>query len=356
MFHKIRPLAVISLMVCLLAGCGSVEPSTPPTDEIRQYETEANVVSEDVTQSDEPLIVIEDSEVTAPVTTESSQTVSTSVSESQTMDLSPLTSTTTKKPEGNASTITLAPDGAQTTTQSTAQNITDLTTQQGQKNAQPVGNEVDPNSFNNYSTDTQSAAVSPAPETAAQTQSPATGVSATGATIEQKDGVTYVGGILIANKTYGLPENYGSGLDADALQAFNEMQAGAWNDGINLFIVSGYRSYWTQDQLYRSYTWSYGQEETDRFSARAGHSEHQTGLAMDLNSANRSFVGTPEARWIAAHCAEYGFIIRYPDGKENITGFMYEPWHVRYVGKDLARSITDSGLCLEEYLGISSVY
>lgn len=356
MKHKISSLTVISLMICILAGCGYIEPSTPPSDEIRQFETEAPVVSTENTDTTEPLIIIEDTETTMPVTSESTQTESTTVSQAQTLDLSPITSTTTSKPADNGATITLATDGAQTTTQSTAQNFADLTTQQMAQNGQPIGNEVQPNSVNNYSTDTQSTAAAPAPETVAQTQSPASGVSATGAEIKQVDGVTYVGGIIIANKTYGLPENYGNGLDTETLQAFTDMQAAAWQDGINLYIVSGYRSYWTQDQLYRSYTWSYGQQETDRFSARAGHSEHQTGLAMDLNSASRSFEGTPEALWIAAHCAEYGFIIRYPDGKESITGFMYEPWHIRYVGKELARSITDSGLCLEEYLGINSVY
>lgn len=175
-------------------------------------------------------------------------------------------------------------------------------------------------------------------------------------TIEVKNGVTYVNGILIANKTYSLPENYGSGLTDETLNAFYKMQAGAWQDGISLWICSGFRSYWDQYYLYNNYVARDGKTEADTYSARPGHSEHQTGLAMDLNNASRSFYGTREAAWIAAHCAEYGFIIRYPQGKENITGFIYEPWHVRYVGKDLARKITDSGLCLEEYLGIDSYY
>lgn len=172
----------------------------------------------------------------------------------------------------------------------------------------------------------------------------------------QIDGRTYIDDILIVNKTYSVPDSYDpGGLLPEAQEAFNEMQAGAAADGIWLYIVSGYRSYWEQQGLYNNYYY-YNGEETDRFSARAGHSEHQTGLAMDLNNASRYFAGTPEADWIEQHCAEYGFIVRYPYGKEDVTGFMYEPWHIRYVGKELARLLTDHRLTLEEYFGIDSVY
>lgn len=178
----------------------------------------------------------------------------------------------------------------------------------------------------------------------------------TGPVIEVKNGVTYVDGILVVNKSYALPQNYGNGLTSETQKAFNNMQAAAWNDGISLNICSGFRSYSYQSQLYWSYVNRDGQWAADTYSARPGHSEHQTGLAIDINNASTSFNGTREAKWIAAHCADYGFILRYPYGKEDKTGFMYESWHVRYVGKDLARKITDSGLCLEEYLGIDSYY
>ncbi len=182
------------------------------------------------------------------------------------------------------------------------------------------------------------------------------GYTSNGKKIEVKDGLTYIDGILIVNKSFPLPADYNpGGLMPEAQQAFNEFQASAANDGVWLYIVSGFRSYEYQDYLYNNY-YSYRGEETDRFSARAGYSEHQSGLAMDLNNASRSFVGTPEAAYIAAHCAEFGFIIRYPDEKEYITGFMYEPWHLRYVGKELAAFLTDSGLTLEEYLGVTSKY
>lgn len=181
------------------------------------------------------------------------------------------------------------------------------------------------------------------------------GLTPTGAAVEVKDGVTYVDGVIIVNKTYSLPHEYGNGLDPEAEAAFYEMAGAAANDNIWLYIISGYRSYWYQDQLYWGY-YSWRGEETDRFSAKAGHSEHQTGLAMDVNDATRNFVGTPEAKWLEEHCVEYGFIIRYPEDKEAQTGFMYEPWHIRYLGKEKAKLIADSGLCLEEYYGLSSVY
>lgn len=181
------------------------------------------------------------------------------------------------------------------------------------------------------------------------------GQTPTGATVEVKDGVTYVDGVIIVNKTYSLPHDYGTGLTPEAEAAFYEMAGAAANEGIWLYIISGFRSYWYQDQIYWGY-YSWRGEETDRFSAKAGHSEHQTGLAIDVNDATMNFVGTPEAQWLAQHCVEYGFIIRYPEDKEAATGFMYEPWHIRYLGKEKAKQIADSGLCLEEYYGLTSVY
>lgn len=175
--------------------------------------------------------------------------------------------------------------------------------------------------------------------------------------IENIDGFTYVNGILIANKTYLLPADYDPGkILPEAQTAFDEMRAAAKAEGLTLKIVSGYRSYKKQDKLYHNYAARDGAVLADRYSARAGSSEHQTGYAMDVNSVRQSFADTAEGKWLAAHCAEYGFILRYPKDKEAETGFMYEPWHIRYLGVDLAQKITDSGLCLEEYLGITSAY
>lgn len=169
-------------------------------------------------------------------------------------------------------------------------------------------------------------------------------------------GVTYIQGILIANKTYALPADYDPGIDPTAYAALNEMFAGAAQDGITLWIASGYRSYATQNWLYNNYVAMDGKAAADTYSARPGHSEHQTGLAFDLNDVSDYFANTDEGIWLANNCWKYGFIIRYPAGKEAKTGYKYEPWHVRYLGRDVAKAVYESGLCLEEYLGITSVY
>lgn len=167
---------------------------------------------------------------------------------------------------------------------------------------------------------------------------------------------TYINGILIANKTYPLPSTYNPGVNPAANAALQEMFAAAKAEGLNLFVKSGFRSYSTQKSLYNNYVKRDGAAAADRYSARPGHSEHQTGLAFDINKANSSFAGSPEANWLAQNCYKYGFIIRYPQGKESITGYIYEPWHVRYLGVETATAVYNSGLCLEEYLGITSSY
>ena len=167
---------------------------------------------------------------------------------------------------------------------------------------------------------------------------------------------TYIDGVLIANKTYALPEDYNPDVDPQAQTALNALIAAAALDNIELWMKSGFRSYETQLTLYNNYVARDGKEKADRYSARPGHSEHQTGLAFDLNSLEQDFGETEEGIWLAAHCHEYGFIIRYPKDKEEITGYMYEPWHIRYVGTELAGILAGSGQCLEEYFGIESAY
>lgn len=185
------------------------------------------------------------------------------------------------------------------------------------------------------------------------------GTTSKGYTVEVIDGIAYINGILIANKTYSLPSDYyPGGLLNDFLNPYYEMQAAASNDGISLEIISGFRSYDDQDWIYNNYVDRDGREAADRYSARPGHSEHQTGLAADINSLYQSWGETAEGIWLNTHCADYGFIIRYPQGKESITGYMYEPWHIRYVGKDLAQKLYNNGdwITLEEYFGITSQY
>ena len=168
--------------------------------------------------------------------------------------------------------------------------------------------------------------------------------------------LTYIDGILIANKTYALPADYAPGVDPDAQAAFDKMQSAAAAEGLNIYISSGFRSYEYQSQLYERYVEKSGKAEADRYSARPGHSEHQTGLAFDLNTIDSSFADTAEYDWLKVHCAEYGFIIRYPENGESATGYIYEPWHIRYLGVETAKKVYDSGLTLEEYLGIDSEY
>lgn len=185
------------------------------------------------------------------------------------------------------------------------------------------------------------------------------GTTTKGYKIEKKNGIYYINGILIANKTYGLPKNYNpGGLLSTFTNNFNKMKDAAKNANINLNIRSGFRSYNTQVSLYNNYVKRDGKTAADTYSARAGHSEHQTGLAADINSLEQSFINTKEGKWLNENCYKYGFIIRYPKGKEDITGYIYEPWHIRYVGIDIASKLYNNGnwITLEEYLGIDSKY
>lgn len=174
---------------------------------------------------------------------------------------------------------------------------------------------------------------------------------------EQKvtDGVTTVGGIVIANKAIKLPPEFGDHLSLDEVEpevyeALAEMNENSDHKYVN---KSGYRSYWDQKAIFQNYCDMYGYEEADTFSSQAGHSEHQTGLTMDLDDFEESYGDTPEGIWLAENCWRYGFVIRYPKGKEYITGYTYEPWHVRWLGKSTAKLLHDSGYeTLEEFLNV----
>ena len=169
---------------------------------------------------------------------------------------------------------------------------------------------------------------------------------------------------VLINKHYALPEgfvpmleelgeDYGTGaLRPEAARAFRSMADAAQMDGMTLKSVSSYRSYERQETLYANYQKRYQQTETDTFSARPGHSEHQTGLALDINTASSRahFETTPAFAWLKEHCAEYGFILRYDQGKEEITGYRFEPWHYRYVGQEAAQACMSRGMAYEEYV------
>lgn len=141
-----------------------------------------------------------------------------------------------------------------------------------------------------------------------------------------------------------------------AAEALEELFEASDEAGLELFAVSGYRSYDRQDAIFASNASKHGEEAANQFSARPGESEHQTGLTMDVSSPGVDFGltiefgETPEGKWLKEHASDYGFIIRYPKGKEHITKYQYEPWHIRYVGKKAAKDIMDNELTLEEYL------
>ena len=180
-------------------------------------------------------------------------------------------------------------------------------------------------------------------------------------TVEQPDSLT-----ALVNKYRLLPADYapqvesvgasyGSGsLRPQAAAAFRAMADAARADGISLRSVSAYRSYARQESTYNRWLSQDSQASVDTYSARPGASEHQTGLALDINVASLKahFEDTPAYAWLAEHCAEYGFILRYPQGKEHITGYQFEPWHYRYVGVEVAQVCMDRGLTLEEYFAL----
>lgn len=176
--------------------------------------------------------------------------------------------------------------------------------------------------------------------------------------IEQRNGIYYVDDILIVNKKYKLPSDYHPGENTKAVAQFKALQKEMQRLGFDVGShYSGFRSYHYQQKLYANYVTQYGKAEADKVSARAGHSEHQSGLAYDLMDHSGNLFGEktsdlPAIEWLNNNAYRYGFIIRYLKGKEQITGYAYEPWHLRYIGEK-AEAIVKSGLTLEEYLGIA---
>lgn len=163
--------------------------------------------------------------------------------------------------------------------------------------------------------------------------------------------------LVIPNVRYpftdDLPKKQLRKIAADALEELFEASDEA---GLELYAQSGYRSYDRQESIFTSNIEQHGEEEANNFSARPGQSEHQSGLTMDVTSPSVgfrleiSFGETPEGTWLMDHAHEHGFIIRYPEGKEDITQYQYEPWHLRYVGVKVATKIYEDQITLEEYI------
>ena len=200
------------------------------------------------------------------------------------------------------------------------------------------------------------------------------GTTKNGFSIYKVNDVYYIDDIMMVNKTYGLPESYipvdtkescigktstcNKCINKTAYEAFNKMRADASSIGLNIYIASGYRPYVGQESIYSRYIKRDGKEAADTYSARPGYSEHQTSYSFDLNSITDSFIKTKEGLWVNDNAYLYGFIIRFPKGKDRITGYKYEPWHLRYVGYDLAKKLYNNGdwISLEEYFGVDSKY
>lgn len=158
--------------------------------------------------------------------------------------------------------------------------------------------------------------------------------------------------IVVANKHYPMSKDYNPGENPTAKAELLKLIAAMQQAGFPISDhYSGFRSYETQTQLYQNYVNKDGKAEADRYSARPGYSEHQTGLAFDLIGTNGDLVTEEKAaQWLLDNAADYGFVVRYLKGKEKETGYMAEEWHLRYVGKE-AKEIAASGLSLEEYYG-----
>ena len=169
----------------------------------------------------------------------------------------------------------------------------------------------------------------------------------------QNANLTYINGILIVNKKYSVPSTYSPGVNPTAYNAYIALKNAANAAGFSMPLISGYRSYQTQTNLYNRYVAQYGEKVANTFSAKPGQSEHQTGLAFDVGSIDNNYGQTAAGKWLAENAHRFGFIIRYPKGKEAITGYQYEPWHIRYLGTDIATDVYNKGVCLEEYLGIA---
>ena len=184
--------------------------------------------------------------------------------------------------------------------------------------------------------------------------------------------------LLLVNRWNPMPENYevelkllsqGLYVDARIYDDLRAMLAACRKDGLSPLVCSGYRSVETQTRLHNNkitrllaegYSQETAKEEARRWVAVPGTSEHHTGMAVDIVAVSYQKLTeqqekTAEQKWLMEHCWEYGFILRYPTEKSEVTGIGYEPWHYRYVGREAAMAMRDSGLCLEEYIRLLQV-
>lgn len=184
---------------------------------------------------------------------------------------------------------------------------------------------------------------------------------------EVKETNTELNSLMLVNKYYKLNENYepedivkaslsyaynNNSLKKEAYEAFKNLADAAKNEGYTIVILSGYRTYEFQNELWLARKDLYGTRKADEYAARAGHSEHETGYAIDVADyydKQDKFGETEAFKWMSENCYTYGFILRYPNDKENITGYSYEPWHYRYVGQEAADQIKNEKITFDEY-------
>ena len=176
------------------------------------------------------------------------------------------------------------------------------------------------------------------------------------------------GNLMITNKFYSLDNTYNSDnmvsvsnnysygenqmLTEDTFNAFLNMWNAAKKENLNLIINSSYRSYEDQEEVYKYYKSTLGEDDADKRAARPGFSEHQTGMAIDIQtygSRTSTFEEFDEFKWLSKNAYKYGFILRYPKDKEFLTGYEYESWHYRYVGKEVAKYIYENNITFDEY-------
>ena len=159
--------------------------------------------------------------------------------------------------------------------------------------------------------------------------------------------------LVYISQNYAWGDKNSKQIKKDCYDAFIDMWHGAKEDGYQLMINSAYRKHEDQENIYNNFKKKRGERYADSVAARPGASEHETGLALDIfsikNSNKNTFKDTPEATWLKDNAYKYGFILRYPEGKENITGYSYESWHYRYVGKKAAKYCYDNDLTFDEY-------
>lgn len=339
-----------TLTVC---SCGPTEEiSVRPGDDVIGYMTSA---------SDEALVVssAETSE------TEAVTEVSVTVTEPETMPVTTSETEITKADDKGSSGAKKENDGGNSSSANNPSDNSSGGSSSGSNDSGNSGSGGQNNSSPENETPKQEEPPSPEPE---PEPSPEPEREFAPAPVVDNTELKYADGVLIVNKSYPVPQDYEpSGLVTaygtwneyllpETNEAFKQMSIDAANEGLNLWCASGYRSVSTQDRIYNNYVARDGQAAADTYSARPGHSEHHTGLCFDLNSIDSSFAYTAEGKWVAENCWKYGLIIRYPQSKEEITGYKYEPWHLRYVGTDLAKTLYESGLCMEEYFGLTSYY